>query len=576
MDILLLTKKRKHALQNVLSNVKLSDTPTRCDVFIVTNSPTPEQVKQLDSTPIVYYVETDPLAQDIDRFLYTPKPLFSNYKLILLPEIFQSSKSYLETRYPSVPIKVINPVLLPYPNKVFEGIRKPSPKLNVFIRASNENFAESSWRQLCIAEHLFLKSPELVNDVYLFNTPTNKCAVEMYENLELFKQKKLRTFIDFEPAQIIQHISLQPQRSVYLINSVVDVFDPIAFYSLQNQIGVVHTSNFLKHNNLGKHYASYDLDTAALAIKSYLTESIQSPTEVCKKFENTQALLDAMKVFTKAEVKIISSKVYTPNDASIPLVLGNDTNLEKDSYFLNSLVKNNWEYAILSSDKKWQSYKEFLKTMPDEKLIVISDTRGVICCRDSKQFMKGFQKRNIIASMDILCHAKFETDVTRGQCIPLNKYWQENKRDKTPLRKFVNGGIICGKASSLCKLFEWASTKAAMPDQMLYANYMNAFPAEVYADDKAEILHSSTYALNGALFSYENQIQDSPNFAELFGHGAFFLHIPNLDDNGQKNMYKYVKAVLDLGANASLLKINNYPDIDFFGKFVDGSTLIIK
>jgi hypothetical protein len=110
---------------------------------------------------------------------------------------------------------------------------------------------------------------------------------------------------------------------------------------------------------------------------------------------------------------------------------------------------------------------------------------------------------------------------------------------------------------------------------MLYASYMNAYPSEVYADDKAEILHSSSYALNGALFSYEHQIQDCPTFAELFGHGAFFLNIPNLEDNGQKTIYKYVKVVLDLGANASLLKNNNFPEIDFFGNFVDGSKLII-
>lgn len=578
MDILVLTKKRKHIFQNVLSNVKLSDTPVPCDVCIVTNSPTPEQVKQLGTTPVVYYVETDPLAQDIDRFLYTPTSLFSNYKLILLPEIFQASKSYLETHYPSVPIKVINPLLLPYPNKLFEGIRQPSPKLNIFIRSSNENFAESSWRQLCIAENLFLKSPELVNDVYLFNTPTNKCAIEMYENLELFKQKKLRTFIDFEPAQIIQHISLQPQRSIYLMNSVVDTFDPLAFYSLQNQIGVVHTSNFLKQHNLGKHYVSYDLNTAAAAIKTYLSETIQAPTELCKKLENTQALLDALKVFTKAELKLKNSKTYSTEDINIPLVISNDANLEKESYFLNSLTKHNWEYAILSSENKWRAYKEYLDTLPDDKLVVISDTHSVICCRSSKQFIKAFQskQRSILTCMDVLCHAKFETDVARGQCIPLHKYWQENKRDTKPLRKFVNGGLVCGKASSLRKLFAWSLTQASCPDQMLYANYMNTFPSEVYADDKAEILHSSSYAHYGALYSYEHQIQDSPTLAELFGHGAFFLHIPNLEDNGQKTMYKYVKAVLDLGANASLLKINNFPEIDFFGNFVDGSKLIIR
>jgi len=594
MNILLLTKAKNHPLQSVLNalgNTILSENPVKCDICITSRHPTPDQINQLESTPILFYVETEPLAQDIDTFLYTQENHYSSYKCILLPDVFASSKSYLETRYPNVPIKIINPVLSQYPNKLFEGERKQTSKVNLFIRASNASFSDNSWRQLCIAEHAFHKNPELINEVYLFNVPSNKCAVDMYENLEIFKQKKLRTFIDFDPHQIIQHFSLQPQRSVYLMNSVSDGFDPLAIYCLQNQIGVVHTSDYLKLNNLGKHYKSYEIDTAVNLIKDYATEKLElNMNEFCKKFSDTQVLINTVKEFgtlpTKP-IKSITSTTYSPKDLSVPLVIGYDNILDKNEntkYFMNSLKKSGWEYAIISISDTWNGFDDkisgvrlFLDTLPDDKIVVISDTRDVICCRASKQFIQGFKskEKDLIVSMEVLCHGKFESDVPRGPCVPLTKYWQTNKREQRPLRKFVNDGLICGKVSSIRKFYSWANNNKEKDDQIALANYMNTFPTEMYADDTAELFHNSAFGYYGGILSYKNQIQDSPTFAELFGHGAFFLHIPCLSDDGQKAIYKYAKVMLDLGASPSVIIRKGDAELDYDGNFIDGSKLII-
>lgn len=595
MNILVLTKAKNHPLQsllNKLGNVVLNENPVKCDICITSRHPTPDQIKQLGSTPILFYVDTDPLAQDVDAFLYTQAAHYSSYKCILVPDVFASSKSYLETRYPNIPIKVIHPALAEYPNKLFEGERKQTATINVFISASNGSFSDNSWRQLCIAEHLFHSNPDLVHYVYLFNAPSTKCAVDMYENLEIFKQKKLRTFIDFEPHQIVQHFSLQPQRSIYLMNSVADGFDPLAIYCLQDQIGVVHTSEYLKQNNLGKYYKSYEIDNAINLIKEYATERLDKDNiqEFCKKLSNTQNLINAVKDFgtvpTKP-IKSITSSTYSPKDLSVPLVIGYDNVLDKNEntkYFMNTLTKSGWEYAIISISDTWSGFddkiagvRSFLDTLPDDKIVVISDTRDVVCCRTSKQFIQGFKskEKDFIVGMEVLCHGKFETEVPRGPCVPLIKYWQANKREQRPLRKFVNGGLLSGKVSAIKKFYSWAHDNKEKDDQIALANYMNTFPTEVYADDKAELLHTSVFGFYGGILSYKNQIQDSPTFAELFGHGAFFLHIPGLGDDGQKAMYKYAKVILDLGASASVIKRKGEADLDYDGNFVDGSKLII-
>lgn len=592
MNILVLTKNKKHSLQYALQSlgtVIVSETPVECDVCFITSIPKLEHTNKLGSTPLILYLEEDPLSVDIDSFLYTTSNTTTPYKLILLLDSFQASKTYVETRYPAIPVQIISPFLPPYSNKLYEGNRESTEKLNIIINGKNTNFADNSWRQLCIAEHMFHQTPNLINDIYLFNAPTNKTAIDMYENLEIFKQKKLRTFIQFESYQIVQHFNLQPHRSVYLMNSVADTFDPLALYCLQNKIGVVHTSEYLKQNNLGKFYKSYDFGTASECIKAYLAEpfSTDKANEVCKKLSDSKSLQEIISVFQNKPIQTITSKTYNPKDVKTPLLIGYDNILNKDpntNYFINTVQKNNWEYAIVSMSEKWNGFtdkvkgiQQFLQTLPEDKIVVVSDTRDVVCCRTSKQFMQAFTSKqtDFLVSMEVLCHGKFESEVPRGPCVPLTNYWKQTTRAYKPLRKFVNAGLLCGKVSAVKAFYTWLTQKGYKDDQVALGNYMNANPVKVYADDKAELLHTSNFAYRECILSHENQIQDSPTFSELFGHGAFFLHLPEQSDNGQKTMFKYAKIVLDIGASANLLTRKDFPDLDFFGNFADGSKLIV-
>jgi hypothetical protein len=593
MTLLLLTKQKKHPLQTILQSlgtVVLSETVLPCDLCIVFSHPTKEEINSLGKTPLIYYVESDPMTKDIDLFLQSEKATTIDYTCILLSELFFSYKSYLETRYPTVPIYDVNSVLPSYPAKLYDGTRPSTKTINIFVRSTNTSFTETVWRQLCIAEHIFLKTPELLNEVYLFNVPSNKCAVDMYENLEIFKNKKLRTFIDFEPHQIIQHFNLQPQRSVYLMNSVADVFDPLALYCLQNQIGVVHSSEFMKKHNLGKYYKSYEIETAASLVSTYLTESIdtQITIDFCKRFSNTQVMVDTIKSLSKPPYKTVTSTKYTPNDITLPLVIGYDNTLDKHpntQYFIHSLKKNNWEYSLVSISEAWngftdklKGYMSILETLPSSKVVILSDTRDVVCCRKSTHFMQGFQskKAGLITSMEILCGGLPEADKNRGNCVPLKGYWNHHKRLITPLRKFVNSGLLCGTVTALKEFLSWSIKNGFTDDQVALGHYMNDFPSNIYADDMAELFHTSLFGQHGGALSPYVQKQDSPTFSELFGRGAFFLHLPQVTTEGQATVYKYVKAMLDIGAAESVLHKKDYPDMDFHGNFVNGAKIIIS
>jgi len=593
MTVLLLTKKKTHPLQTVLqslSTVVISETALPCDLCVVFSHPTKEEIISLGKTPLVYYVESDPMTKDIDMFLHSEKAPLIDYTCILLCELFSSHKSYLETRYPTVPIYDLNSYLPSYPLKLYDGSRPPTKNLNIFIHSSNSSFTDTVWRQLCIAEHIYLKTPDLLNEVYLFNVPTNKCAVDMYENLEIFKNKKLRTFIDFDPHQIVQHFNLQPQRSVYLMNSVTDVFDPLAYYCLQNQLGVVHSSKFMSANSLGKYYNSYDIDTAASHIKEYLSDPLETnyAHEVCKKFSVHKNILDILAKFAKPRIQTLNSTIYNPEDLSKPLVIAYDNTLDKHhntQYFINSCSNNNWEYVLVSLSEKWNGFKDktlgiriFLDTLPNDKIVVISDTRDVICCRTSKQFIQGFTSKqcDFLACMELFCLNKFDAEEPRGNCVPLKKYWAINKRDPMPLRKFVNAGLFCGKVSALKTYLQWSLDNNYTDDQIALGNYMNMYPTKVFADTEADILHTSLYGFNGGVLSTHYQKQDSPTFAELFGSSSFFLHIPgeNHAIAGQNVVYKYVKIMLDKGAKNATIHYKDYPEVDYFGNFVDGSKIM--
>jgi hypothetical protein len=127
-----------------------------------------------------------------------------------------------------------------------------------------------------------------------------------------------------------------------------------------------------------------------------------------------------------------------------------------------------------------------------------------------------------------------------------------------PARKFVNAGLIMGTAGALrdcfCHVREYMTANKTSNDQSAFGNYINEYPDRVACDVEASVLHSSVFGVNAGIQNIHLQKCDSPTFAELFGRGAFFLHIPGLTAKGQRVVYDHVCTILGHGLCEKLLR----------------------
>lgn len=261
-----------------------------------------------------------------------------------------------------------------------------------------------------------------------------------------------------------------------------------------------------------------------------------------------------------------------------PIVLTMDTNLNDEAIrFLKTLTKQGWKYRVIGTDTNWVSflhravrYLEEIKriaTVDPDRICVVADCRDVLCVRTPYAFTDAFNEfdKDIVVSGEIFCGG--DPNPKPGvNCVDLTEYWNANgfEGDNIPIRRFVNAGLISGKASALIEMYEWivktGVEESMRDDQVLMGKYINAHPDKVQFDVDAEMLHTTTFGASCGYMSYF-QPQDSPTIAEILGRGAFFLHIPgSVLGQGNKVVYDMVSMLIDAGyTNQMLLDMYEVP-----------------
>ena len=252
------------------------------------------------------------------------------------------------------------------------------------------------------------------------------------------------------------------------------------------------------------------------------------------------------------------------NDCEIPVVISycnkyKTENFENTCRFVNTLELNNWEYKIIGHGEIWNGfitkmtgYRDYLKTLDSNKIVVISDAHDVYCTRNSTNFIKEFNKynANIIVSMEMFAEGSLAYSKEREpyfQVTWLGEYFKYHNIDpNSTFKKYVNSGLLIGYAKHLLHLFNWCLENNYTDDQKALGAYMNKYPEGVYADINNNILHTTSSFVNIGL-QHKNQMDDAPSFDELMGRRSFFLHIPGIGiSNGQKylytNIYNFIKA----------------------------------
>jgi hypothetical protein len=227
-----------------------------------------------------------------------------------------------------------------------------------------------------------------------------------------------------------------------------------------------------------------------------------------------------------------------------------DTNTFSGNFF-ESLKNTGWNYIRVGMGEKWNGYMTKVRAylsvcdkFDAEQVLIFSDARDVLAVRPPKAFSEAFAyfKSDIIVSGEIFCDGKTERpdDYIGYQCVSLFPYFKANNMT-TPIRKFVNSGLIAGKASHLKLMWAWIIDKGFDDDQLGVGSYMNTFPHRIRLDYDAELLHTTTFGVNAGIQRIHYQKIDSPSFAELNGIGSFFLHIPGINHSkGQMKLYNLV------------------------------------
>lgn len=258
---------------------------------------------------------------------------------------------------------------------------------------------------------------------------------------------------------------------------------------------------------------------------------------------------------------------------SQPILITMDTAPNEDGLrFLKTLRTNGWKYRLIGTDTDWVNFlhraaiylKELvqIESKDPNRICVVADCRDVLCVRSPKSFNEAFNEfgKGIVTSAEILCGGyPVKRPELRGNCEDSTPYWNANGvfGDDIPYRKYVNAGLISGRASDLVKMYDWMVKKglelSMSDDQVLMGMYINQHPDKVALDVNAEMLHSSTF---GASIGYMSDFQqyDSPTIAQLLGRQSFFLHLPGAGQkSGNGLIYEMVSKLIDDGYHSKSL-----------------------
>jgi len=211
---------------------------------------------------------------------------------------------------------------------------------------------------------------------------------------------------------------------------------------------------------------------------------------------------------------------------------------------LTHSLQPGWEQIILGMGIKWEgwktrmkAYKDYLETLPSDEVVVLSDAYDVLCLRSSQEFLSTFSK----FQKPIVIGAETQCDLN---CHAPTHYWEQC--DIKGDRKYVNGGLMCGKARHLCDMWKWCLEKKFEDDQVGLGHYTDTFPDLVGLDVDSNLFFndhraitpyqfdSNTYALN-----YQNKVL-TPFFIHF--HGVNIMtSIPILHVFREKDMFQVGK-----------------------------------
>lgn len=534
--------------------------------------------------PCIYFISHNPYVNDIESFVYN-KPAVTNIKCtaIWIQDVYKEYKEYVETIY-KVPVHVV-PLIYTLNEKLV--ISPKSGCLDIVLYDSNKTFNESVLKSLLICEEFYTKNPTLMGTVYLFNLPSNDMASKMLDSFSLWKDKKLRIFSGIKETDILKYFSNNRNHCIFLSNSVLEHVTPFMYDIVNHEFTLLHTQPLF---HFGIVYDKNNINECVAKLATF--QDLKPRTYDNKiyqkhKFEQSQAVKTlCTDLLSNGSINIHEQYSPSLHDVTKPVVITYDNApTENTRFYIQTLKNNKWEYLLIGKDDTWKgwvtrmtAYLRILKTLDPNKVVLLTDARDVLCLRSSASFMNAFAHFNsdMIACMELMCDNSIETsnNYIGNQCHPITNYWNHHSI-LPPVRKFVNNGLLVGKAFKLIEVLQYGIDNGFVDDQKALGSFINKYPQSVGTDVHAELLHTTCFCSHAGMLNVSLQSDDAPTFAELFGRGAFFLHIPGIAGvKAAKVVYDITKSMLEVGVSDALLRAGYpYDEPAWVSKYAPKQTL---
>jgi hypothetical protein len=551
-----------------------------CGLYI-TNGDISKQARDT-SAPIILYMTRNPYVDDVETYVYNKENSFawlhtspaSLISRIWVSSQYESYKMYLEVLYKR-PVEVVP--FLYSPPVASSPVPAPVPsgdaptKLNIFLYESNATFNESSLKSLYICQELYRRDPSCIDTVYFLNVPQNETASKIVEAQQLRKDGKLRTFKKQAPRDVLNFCKQGlGGRAVFLSNNPLQHITQFMYDIVFHGMILMHCQKDFPY---GVYYDENDIETAVQLIvrphaqnRAISAADIESRRTAAVRELRRAVLPDAVQepVVNIHEV----SYVTEAGDLARPLVITYDNRPgDNTAFYINTLKKNKWDYALIGKGEEWKgwptrmsAYLNMLKTLPSEKVVVLTDARDVICCRSPHAFMDAFTSfsRDLVVCGELMCENRFDRPddyIGTIQCHPIANYWKYHGISPRPKRKYVNNGLVVGRVWKLIELLKFGLDNAYTDDQYALGSYVNSHPQRVAVDTEMELFHTSCFGAFAGMMDVRLQKDDSPTLAELFGRSVFFLHIPGMTGiQGSRVVYTIVKSLVQIGVSDPMLR----------------------
>lgn len=187
---------------------------------------------------------------------------------------------------------------------------------------------------------------------------------------------------------------------------------------------------------------------------------------------------------------------------------------------LASLRRYGYRHRVIGFGQQWKGwrqrmawYRDTAREYPADALLVFLDAYDVVAARSWRGICDAFSAvaggAGIVSGMEALCGEN---------CGNIGPWWDASKRTPASPFKYINGGMIMGRAGTIAAAYEWIlkDPRHFTDDQIGLAAYANAHPS-AYAPDDGRRLVSNKHA-------FQQLTQE-----EKAGAGAFFLHYPGLN-----------------------------------------------